>query len=495
METLRLNETAAREMVLVRAIESEDSDSAILTKEDRQFASVTALRDRPLGEGVSPGEVGAYLARRAELALGRLVSRYPALKTVCGLSRWPHWLSWAVPLLAFAAGLATNVLDGPRLNVLAFPLLGMIAWNLLVYLWLAWSSLTPRRERRPLVGLFERRLHPAGGRLAGQPTLERGVTRFASDWTRIAGPLTRARASRTLHLGAALFAVGVLASMLARARYTADYSAGWAGTWAGAELEVASLLGVILGPASWLTGIELPTAERLRELRGGAESAGNWLILWTVTAALFVVLPRVLLAFASASRSALLKRRLPVPGREDFYVRGLLRNALGQPGSARVVPYGLQLPSRSRDRLERLLVQALGEKMRVRVDEAVPYGAEDRWLAEEGANLCDCDHLVLLFGMGSTPEAENHGAFATGVRDRLAGKATGLTLLLEESGLRALLAGQPSAARRLEERLGAWTDVLAPVGISPVAVSLDSGEDEAGARLLERALQRTPVPA
>lgn len=490
MERLRLPEAAAREVLLVRAIEGEDSAGAVLTDEDRRYATAAALAEVRIGEQAGSREVAAFLHRRADLALTRLMARFPALKRVCALSRWPNWLNWAVPLAALGAGLGSNVLDGPRLNILAFPLLTMLAWNLLVYLWLAITALTPAREQRPLLTMMERWVQPAANRLAAQPTLERGVARFAREWARAAGPLTQSRASRTLHLGAALFAVGILAGMLVRARYAADYTAGWAGTWAGAEREIAWLLGVILGPASWLTGIALPTAERLRELRGGGENAGNWLILWATTAALFVILPRLVLAGASSTRALLLKRRLSVPGQEDFYVRTLLRNASGRPGAVRVIPYGVQLPDASKERLERLLVQAMGERTRVRIDPPVPYGEEDRWLAGEEGALTQSDQLIVLFGLRSTPEAENHGAFARGVHERLARQGVGLTFLLDDSGFRGRF-----GERREDERLQAWRAVLAPTGLDPVAVSLDIGEEEAGARLLERALQRSPVLA
>jgi len=403
-----------------------------------------------------------------------------------------------VPVVALALGLASNVIDGSRLNILAFPLLGMLAWNLVVYLWLLLAPVrrlvAGRSRSHPIIGFLERLVQPASARLAAQPTLERGVARFARDWANVAGGLTRRRASRTLHLGAALFAIGVLAGMLLRARYTAEYSAGWSGTWAGAEREIAWLLGLILGPASALTGIALPTAERLRDLRGGGENAGNWLILWAVTAALFVVIPRLLLALWNGTQEAVLRRRLPVPGHEDFYVRSLLRNATGRAVAAHVLPYSFAPPPAAVERLRTLLAQALGEKTQVTVD-PVAYGEEDAWLAERGSSLGDADHLVLLFNLGSTPEAENHGAFASGVRDRLAANGAGLTLLLDESSFRHKLRGDPSVQRRLEARVDAWKAVLAPTGLDPVVISLDAPDEAASARTLEQAMLRTPVPA
>jgi hypothetical protein len=160
-----------------------------------------------------------------------------------------------------------------------------------------------------------------------------------------------------------------------------------------------------------------------------------------------------------------------------------------------VVPYGFQPSAAARERLTRLLGTALGEKVRVEVDDPVPYGAEDRWLAAEGQTLGDADQLILLFGMASTPEAENHGAFARGVRSALADGGTGLTLLIDDSSFRERLRGQSSAPRRLEERTAAWRAVLAPTGIMPVVIGLELGEEEVSARTLERALMRSPVPA
>ena len=326
----------------------------------------------------------------------------------------------------------------------------------------------------------------AGG--AAQPTLERGVQRHAREWSQAAGPLTRSRAGRTLHLGAAMFALGVLAGMLLRARYAASYTAGWSGTWAGAEAEIALLLNLILKPASVLTGIALPTVERVRELRGGGENAGDWLILWAVTAALFVIIPRLVLAAVAGARATMLAQRVRVA--DDFYLRSLLRNALGRPGNARVVPYGLDLPADARDRLTRVVQAAVGEKTRVSIDPAIAYGAEDEWLARSADGLGDADQLMVLFNLASTPEAENHGALLAGLRQRIGSDGTALLVLLDDSGFRHKLRGQSSAERRVADRVEAWRAVLATAAVDPAIVTLN-GDEAAGARNLEQALLRS----
>jgi hypothetical protein len=273
--------------------------------------------------------------------------------------------------------------------------------------------------------------------------------------------------------------------MYARARYAVEYTAGWAGTWAGAEAEIAALLEVVLGPASAITNIALPTVERLRELKGAGENAGDWLKLWIVTAALYVIVPRLLLAFASFLKAEGLKRRLPVE--QDFYVRRLVRDAVGRARRVRVVPYGFEFTGQVVGTLKRLLVEVLGEKVTVEVDPPVAYGNEDQWLEAHGERLTGSDQVILLFNLASTPEAENHGAMVTGVRQRL-GNSVELSVLIDDSAFVHRHRGQASAQRRIEERLSAWAAVLGADGVTPVRVNLDQASNGDAARALERAL-------
>ena len=492
-QDIRLGEAAAARVLLVRAVEAEDRDGLVLTADDRCSASeaaVAAVRGSP-GVEARPE---TFLGRRAEVALERLRGRFPALASVERALRWPWWVSLGLPLGALALGLSTDAFAGERLNIVAFPLLGLIAWNLAVYLMLAvrWLARVAGRERTRtgMVGdLLARLVRPASSRLASSPTLERAVGRFAGDWAGAARGLTEARVRRTLHLAAALFAAGVVAAMLIRARYMAEYTASWAGTWTGAEREIAGLLGLVLGPASWLTGIALPDAEQLRTLRGAEQNAGDWLILWAVTAGLLVIGPRLVLAALSQAKAAVLKRRLPVT--EDFYFRSLIRNAAGEPGRARLVAYAVEPGAAGEERLRGLLGSVLGEKIRLSIDPPVPYGEEEAWMAAEGDGLGSSDYLLLLFSLSSTPEAENHGAFAEAVARRLKGSATRLSVLLEEGAFRRRQAGLPSGERRVEERLRAWRTVLAGAGVEPVPVSLEEEPQGEAAQRLETALLRS----
>ena len=487
MAGLRLDEEAARDVLLVRAIESEDAAAGVLTRDDRQYTTSVALNSTRLGETSDRRQTAAFLAQRAGLALDRLVGRYPMLQRARNLTRWPRFLNWGLPLGALFIGLATNGIEGDRLNILAFPLLGMLVWNLAAYAWLLLSWVrgliggVKRIRAPPIISWM---LRPVSAHLAGHPTLERGVMRFGRDWATVATPLTRSRLTRTLHLSAATFAVGIVAGMFVRARYLAEYTAGWAGTWEGAEGEIAALLNVVLGPASALTGISLPTVERLGELRGAGENAGDWLTLWMVTAALFVIVPRLLLALGSFLRSVQLRRHFEIP--HDFYVRRVVRDAVGRPRTVRVVPYSFDLTAQSKDKLKRLLVDALGEKTTVETDTAIAYGDEDEWIARQADELANADQVIVLFNLASTPEAENHGALVDRLRQRLNREAE-LMVLVDDSSFTHKLRGQASALRRLEERLQSWRAVLARSDIDPIRVSLDSTDEADAARALEQA--------
>jgi hypothetical protein len=176
-----------------------------------------------------------------------------------------------------------------------------------------------------------------------------------------------------------------------------------------------------------------------------------------------------------------------VPGREDFYVRRLLRNARSDVTLVRVVPYSFRPPERTQRRLERLLGDVLGEKTRMMLDAPIPYGAEDDWLRTLDPGEGDTDHLLILFNLSATPEAENHGALVTGIRRRLAEAGSGavLTILVDESAMRLRLGG--AAEERVPSRRAAWETMLRQHHAAPLFLNLDAEPAEL-ARPLEGAL-------
>jgi len=485
-----MNEAEARRFLLVRAVETSDAAGALLTREDRQAATLAAAA----GADGRRGE-DAFLAGRADFAYQRLATRFPPVSGAASATQWPRLFNWALPLGAFVLGLAGNELaGGNRLNIIAFPLLGTLLWNLAVYVLLLAGLLAAlsRRGEPAQPPLLARWLAGAGGhrRFGAQQPLAGALGRFTGDWVTHAGRLITARTRRTLHLSAAALAAGIVAGMYLRA-LSVEYRAGWESTFIGAET-LHLLLSAVLGPASAFTGVPLPGPERLTGLQwsaGPGENAAPWIHLWSATALLFIIAPRLVLASLSAAAAFRLKRRLPVPGREDFYVRRLLREASGAGAMVRIVPYSFHPPPAALRRLQQLLAAALGESARIEVDPPIAYGGEDEWLAAARFGA-DTDHLIILFNLAATPEAETHGVMVSGIRAALRRERSGAALaaILDETGYRERLSGQAGAEARIDGRHRAWAQVLQ--GAPHVSVDL-SGEDEAALiRKLESALVR-----
>ncbi|HEY0026490.1 MAG TPA: DUF2868 domain-containing protein [Allosphingosinicella sp.] len=492
-----MNEEGARRLALVRAIETEDSAEALLTRDDRLSATGIALTEvGPEGDRRNAASrEDRFLERRSFLALERLAARYPAVAQAERRARWPGWINWALPVAAFALGMASNIIDGSRMSIIAFPMLGMLIWNLTVYALIAAQALRKLTSRkcapraRSAARLLDRITGASKGAAAAQQPLAGALLRYLKDWVSWSAPLTNARAARLFHVAAAALAIGLLAGMYWRALGT-EYRAGWESTLLGPQA-VHGLIHLMLWPASLLTGVALPDVARVASLRWGAgslgENAAPWLHLYAATAVLFIIGPRLLLTAWNALRAARLAAHFPVPGTGDFYVRRLLRSLRGDAPVVRVIAYSFHPPEKTQRQLEALLGDVLGAKTRVTVEQPIAYGEEDEWLAKLDFVGGDADHLVVLFNLSATPEAENHGALVTGLRRRIAEAKSGaaLTVLIDESAMRQRLGSEGAA--RLESRRAAWEAMLRQHHAAPLSLDLDA-ELASLARPLEAAL-------
>lgn len=440
-----LPEADARRVWLARALESDEAAAARLPAEERLLATDMAAS----GPGGAP-----FLGRRAAHLLALVSRRDSAPGRAERAAAWPRLLDWGVPLLAFAAGLGAQALDGREISIIFFPLLGMLAWNLAVYLFIAAAFVVGLAHRatpdRPWLG---RAAGWAMRRLPGDAALKA----FARDWTAAAAPLWGARARRVLHLSAAALALGALASMYVNP-FGVDYRVGWESErFANAPQALLPVIELIYGPASRLTGIPLPDAQGLAAMswaNGGDDDAWPWIQLFAATAALFIIGPRLLLAVWSAWRAARLARRVPVPGQDDPWAARLF----GHTGAAlaiRVQPVFYTPPAGAAERLRAAAAEAAGGRAAVTVAEPARFGEEPR------AADADADRCVLLFNLAATPEAETHGAFARATRAR----AAGVSALVDEAAYRARLGPGAEAGRRLDERRRAWRAVLAAAGV------------------------------
>ncbi|MGH8717537.1 MAG: DUF2868 domain-containing protein [Burkholderiales bacterium] len=466
-----MDENAARNVLLIRAIEISDPACEVLSQSDREFATREAGKIRSQSEehGALSGEEEAFLLRRARHLRERLVKRFPAADDAKSFRRAS--VTFSIGVAAFLLGIATNSLgESNRVNIIAFPLLGMLAWNASVYLFLITEWLHARRhpsrsQSHPLQRAVVALLSPSRilkSRRA--PTaLAAGIGRYHDDWIALAAPLYFARAKSILHLAAALLALGALAGMYLRG-IGFEYLAGWESTFLS-EHDLRPLLGFVLGPASLLTGIALPDERQLAALRWSAtqpgENAARWIHLWAMTALLGIVVPRVVLAIMAWLKERRLASNLRVP--DDLYFRRLLRG--GEGGRVRIVPCSYQPAQDVRENVRKSLARVLGERAQVEFDEGAPYGAEEDYLAATAESSAPpADRLLVLFNLATTPEEENHEFLLRGLQRFVTqGRAArDLIALVDESSYRARLAGDSSYAARIGDRRKAWRDLLVP---------------------------------
>lgn len=465
-----MNEKSALEVTAVRAIETSDRERALWSDADRSWASRAAAE--VVGEGAP---VDAFVARRAKLALERIGSRQPAITRAVEALRWRQWVGAAIVALAFLAGMAFHRIgSGQRINLLAPPVLTLLAWNVAVYVALLLAPVIRAGKARVAAGGVLRRLvaRIAGGAVrlprdrsgpAGQ-----AVTTFAADWARFAAPLYAARTARILHFAAAAFAVGVVAGLYLRG-LAVEYRATWESTFLD-PATVHGLLSFALWPGSVLTGIPVPTTEAIAAIRSGgvpaSENAASWLHLLGATVGAVVIVPRVvlgLLAWAVEHRRA---SRVKLPLNEPYFNR-IVRGFKGGPVRLRVVPYSYQVPAESLSGLQSVVARTFGGSAAMVCASPVAYGEEDS--LPKSALPDGSGPAIALFNLAATPEREAHGAFVDAMRASAAGHP--LIVLVDEAAFRSR---NPGDEKRVEERRAAWRALLAGRDVSPVFVDLSA---------------------
>lgn len=485
-----MNEHCAREVTLLEAFETAEPPSPHWSDADRAWA------DRVAREAVGPEASGEdFIEQRARHALQRLAPREPLALRVIGRSLQAGRWVLVLGLIAFGVGLVADSVGGSRrINLLAPPLWGVIAWNVLVYLVVAGAALARLARRRPTSpGPLVRGLRRFSGmreRLprAAQAGSAGALQHFAALWSERSRPLAVLRTEGVLHAAAAALGLGLIAGLYARG-LVFDYRAAWESTFLSAAT-AHGLVTTLLAPASALSGIALPDVAGFAGLRAvpGDPSAGApaaaWIHLLGLTLALVVVVPRLLLAGWGAARIAMGSRRFALPLKAPYYQR-LARLQRGAAARVGVWPYGLTPSPGATLGLQALLGESFGPRVAVQVAPTVAYGAEDEARIESEAGLT---HVVALFDMNATPESENQGLFYTRVAAAAPAGARVIALVDEA----AFLARFSTLADRVEQRRQAWRDWGRALGMTPVFVDLSAPASAQRAAALDAGAAASP---
>jgi hypothetical protein len=323
-----MRQRALQTVLLVHAIEQTDLAGDALSLEDRNLASREAADGSALpavadGSAQIDGDSERFLVRRADALLARLRVRSPGIDQVLAAAAGATGLDRVILLLGFALGVALAFADGGRrIDIFAYPLVGLVLWNLIVYLLLvirtfqsaehtssragaaaARGAAADQRDgflRRWFIGLYANRVRMRIEALIAHSIgfnapLAPGLRRFAADWWEFGRPLFRDRARRLLHLSAILAAAGLMAGYSLRG-WILRQAAGWATTVFG-PVSAHTALVALYGAGSAASGVAIPSVHDLQALAWtgpttGGGPAGQWLYLIDWTALLYIVLPR-----------------------------------------------------------------------------------------------------------------------------------------------------------------------------------------------------------
>jgi hypothetical protein len=505
-----MNESSARQVLMLQAFETARPASPNWSDEDRDWATRLALQDGAEGANAASADMASFISARARHAMQRLGPREPGAQTWLARRVWrARWVAWAA-LAGFVVGvLADSIGSGQRINLLAPPLWGVLAWNAVVYLLLLGHALARplTRTARPgyLVRLTQRALRfgrslpgpgsasasasapapapaPASGSASASASAigsARALQTFATLWLRCSAPLSAARATALLHAVAAALALGLIAGLYLRGL---DYRAAWESTFLSAA-SAHAFLAAGLAPAVALSGIALPDSaafEALRSVHGGAApgaSAAPWIHLMALTLLGFVVLPRGVLALVGAGHARWLASHVELP-LGDAYFQRLANQLSGNAAHVVVLPYASTPTAQAALGLRALLAPALGDGLQLHIAPTTAFGAEDDAVAVIAAGTT---LAIALFELSATPEPESQGRFVQQLAARApAGAAT--VLVVDEAGFKQRFGHD---AKRLAQRRGAWRSFAEAFDTVAVCVDLAAPDPAAGSNAVE----------
>lgn len=365
-------------------------------------------------------------------------------------------------ILAFVSGILTNefTVSGNKINLLSPPLLAVIAWNIIVYIWIILAfffnrTRTPSGPIRKGIAKLLLYLQTRVGRSS------RVLVSFYSQWAPEEQSLLRYRVAEILHFSAMLFGLGLIASIGIHGWGTA-YTVGWESTWLSnspsAVLTFINLFyGLIPFNPDLFNHLTPQAVESMRFGAGPGESAAPWLLQLFYILSAVVILPRATLGFFACSRACYIKNHFPID-RESVYYSNILRQWRGKTMLIHVIPFSYPLTEKVKEGMQTLAGELHPENSKCIFS---PAAHEDTKLPDfEGGEQVEA---VALFAMTSTPEAEVQGNFLNELKKKAQSSDALLRVIVDTSGFMARFANTP---QRINERKKNWSDFLSSYGVS-----------------------------
>ena len=494
--------SAARDIVLAHAIETSAPNEAL--PDAQRIALITQQSLQGMGEVATEGGAGRKSFEKfLQLRAGRIIgaSQLPAavrqvLQRSASLSRLTVLGVAAAALLLGFAGHA--ITDPHRVDLLSPALIGIVLWNLLVYVLLVAMALRGLIKRRPrnqtllqatdaaaasanlnasaeaVAGpgwwrrLAGRRLSLGRGLAGGMGgDLRKTVLQFERNWWQLQQRSRRSQWLACLHLGAALLALGALASLWTTGLWRA-YLVGWESTFLSPEA-VHRLLNLLFAPVQWLFGLAPWSLTDIEALQGWVEVGGanhstaltaaqatgrHWVQAYSLLLGLLVVLPRLLLALWQGLRARWLANHIELP-LQQAYFQNLRCDHGGVATLLAMMAYSLERTPAREEALQHYAAQHYGAGVRLHWQAPVEYGAELP-LQMQPADA----QPVLLLNLAATPEAEIHGQLLAQLHARW-GAQTPVWLWCRD-----FMERNAAAPERVRERRALWQQFVESAGLT-----------------------------
>lgn len=425
----------------VRAVEETDEAGSILNAETRRAASQAMA---------SQTDTAKFLVGRAKLLEEKIGDHASVAFDV------PGWMKWCVWGAAFIAGWWLAALGQEReINLLALPLIAILAWNTVIMLLSLFHGL-----RHPQANAVPHWMDKILLRIIGNQNAKDNP-QVTLRFRELAWPVMLRRMSfrlrAWLHIGAALLALGGVGGMYARG-WSREYRAVWESTLLN-ENSTRVFFNALFTPASRITGIEIPL-DQLPEMRRRSDVAAvkpgealPWIHLYAATLGLFVILPRVLLAWLEKHREGRVVS-MSLRGNDWMDYAGNLRASItGDGAPACVLVHGLVIDDAARDRWRRLAYSKWRDVGPVECH-SIPVGGEAEFIA---AWKPAASRLMVVFNLSVTPEAEVQRALVENFQTKITGT---LLLALDDTEMKKRSAGFSDAVQRLTARADLWKRVM-----------------------------------
>ena len=462
-----MNRTQYSKILLVQALEESDPHGHHLPLSTRHHATQQAKDQHDLASDHSTEATLSFLTTRSDIIWAFVKKAFPTFS-----ESWKH-LQTDIPSLlvaipALIAGLLINGLgESQRVNLLNFPLLLLLLWNIGTYVSSAllpllntsvkttWLDTTATWTSKQ-VEKWQQRTWPTGYR--SDPWAQEAGTRFTRLWWPHIRPLWTERLRQLLHLGAACMAMGMILGMYTRG-LALDYQANWESTFLSAN-QVHGILHLLLGPAAWLLQYSFPQLSEIVNLQAPKHGpASQWIHMWTLTALIVIVIPRGIMIWLSQRSLNHAKEAFALPLDDPYYIH-LLAPDRGQGVQIDVLPYSYVPSSDARSFLDLALHDLFGNLATIHWHEPIPFGQEFSKTTETSTYIRTS---VLIFNAGQTPETEVQGEWLHSMQTQTGAIKTGsrLLVLLDEEPY-----GQAIDEQRVLERQHAWQRLISQYHLS-----------------------------